>query len=266
VKNVNDYSELEARILRHEEKKASLATTYGTGRNLGAALTPDQLIELMKTVTRVIKEKAEMATKQPALDQPLQQNSITKLQALVPVRVATSKILEGTWVGPALDEARVVGSLFGGAHYILQLGYNQVVGYAASFRLVFVAHMPVEKGVSLTDPAVIEDAQQTANAFMMMLNLRRTSIPGMTPGGAQTKQTGAGATHVTGFQGSGSAIPGKPLTGKRADVLIVDEVSENHPLVKNKLADARSSDDANFDMDGAERIREAGAIPPKPVV
>jgi hypothetical protein len=37
------------------------------------------------------------------------------------------------------------------------------------------------------------------------------------------------------------------LTGKRADVLIVD-------------------DTANFDMDGAERIREAGAIPPKPVV
>jgi hypothetical protein len=169
-----------------------------------------------------------------AAEQPLQQNSITKLQALVPVRVATSRVLEGTWVGPALDEARVVGSLFGGAHYILQLGYNQVVGYAASFRLVFVAHMPVEKGVSLTDPAVIADAQQTANAFLMMLNLRR----------AEWKGPPAVNPAVTPYA---TPIPGKPLTGKRADVLIVD-------------------DTANFDMDGAERIREAGAIPPKPVV
>ena len=158
----------------------------------------------------------------PPEQRALQQNSITKLEALVPVRVATSKVLEGNWTGPALDEARVVGSLFGGAHYILQLGYNQVVGQAASFRLVFVAHMPVEKGTVLTDPAVIEEARRTAEAFMHMLNMRRVAGANAT----QTRQNAAGATLVSSFQGSGSAIPGKPLTGRRADVLIIDEVSD----------------------------------------
>jgi hypothetical protein len=223
MKNVNDYSELEARILHHTEKKARLAASYGMGTGRLAPLTTDEVIAV---VQQVIARK-QMATKQPALDQPLQQNSITKLEALVPVRVATSKVLEGNWTGPALDEARVVGSLFGGAHYILQLGYNQVVGQAASFRLVFVAHMPVEKGTVLTDPAVIEEARRTAEAFMHMLNMRRVAGANAT----QTRQNAAGATLVSSFQGSGSAIPGKPLTGKRADVLIVDDLDQPKPVV-----------------------------------
>jgi len=152
----------------------------------------------------------------------------------VPVRVATSKVLEGNWTGRELDESRVVGSLFGGAHYILQLGYNQTVGYAASFRLVFVAHMPAEKGVALTDPAAIAAAEATAQAFMMMLNLRR--IPGPTP-------TQVPASAIPGKPlGSPHAVDNVPLQGKRADVLIVDDL---------------------IDMDGAERLREAGAIPGK---
>jgi hypothetical protein len=160
-------------------------------------LTPDQLIAFMEIVAKVVKEKEEMA-QQPPETRILQQNSITKLEALIPVRVATSRPLEGNWSGHELDDVRVIGSLFGGPHFILQLGYNQTVGYAASFRLVFVAHMPVEKGVVLTDAKAIEDAMQTARAFMMMLNLRR--------------------------------VPhGTPMAGKRADVLIVDEVSDIPP-------------------------------------
>lgn len=184
-------------------------------------------VRVDKALTRKFEQEIMKINREkqipPAPEQrALQMNSITKLEALVPVRVATSKVLEGNWTGPALDEARVVGSLFGGAHYILQLGYNQVVGQAASFRLVFVAHMPVEKGTVLTDPVVIDEARRTAEAFMHMLNMRRVAGANAT----QTRQNAAGATLVSSFQGSGSAIPGKPLTGKRADVLIIDEVSD----------------------------------------
>lgn len=152
----------------------------------------------------------------------LQQNSITKLEALVPIRVATSRALEGEWSGPELNATRVVGSIFSGPHFILQLGYNQQVGYSASFRLVFVAHMPVKQGTVLTDPEVIAEAERTSVAFMHMLNLRRTEGNNAT----QTRQNTAGATLVSGFQSNGSAIPGRPLTGKRADGLIVDDLTD----------------------------------------
>jgi len=103
-------------------------------------------------------------------NRPLEQNSVTKLQALVPVRVATSMILEGDWTGHPLTAARVVGSLFGGKHFILQIGHEVSVGETLTFRLVFVAHLPAE---DIESNEAKEDAVRTAEAFMHMLNLRR---------------------------------------------------------------------------------------------
>lgn len=103
-----------------------------------------------------------------------QQNSVHKLEALVPIRVATSQPLEGDWQGPELTATRVIGSAFGGKHFILQLGYEQQVGKGASFRLVFVTHMPSE---DLKSPEAIADAERTAVALMHMLNMRRKAPP-----------------------------------------------------------------------------------------
>ena len=103
-------------------------------------------------------------------DRPLEQNSVTKLQALTPVRVATSKILDGDWVGNPLTAARVVGSMFGGKHFILQLGHEVSVGASLTFRLVFVAHMPTD---DIESDEAKADALNTAVAFMHMLNMRR---------------------------------------------------------------------------------------------
>ena len=108
-------------------------------------------------------------------NRPLEQNSVTKLQALVPVRVATSMILEGDWFGHPLTAARVVSSLFGGKHFILQIGHEVSVGETLTFRLVFVAHLPAE---DIESNEAKEDAVRTAEAFMHMLNLRRKDNPG----------------------------------------------------------------------------------------
>jgi hypothetical protein len=145
----------------------------------------------------------------PPTDQPLQQNSITTFKELVPVRVATGRMLEGNWSGRELDDTRVIGSLFGGPHFILQLGYNQTVGYAASFRVVFVAHMPVPAGASMSDPGLHAEAEQTATGLMMMLNLRRVApaktVEATDPRDIQGRQDFRVAQAIE------DAIPGKPL-------------------------------------------------------
>jgi len=192
------------------------------------ALTPLTDAEVREFVDMVIKLKLEVEKEkemaQIPLNQPLQQNSITKLQALVPVRVATSKVLEGNWSGRELNATRVVGSMFGGAHFIMQIGYNQQVGYAASFRLVFVAHMPLERGQSLTDPEVIAEAERMSESFMHMLNMRRVEGPA-------PKSMEGTIANINAAVLRADPIPGKPLTGKRADVLIVDDLDQPKPVV-----------------------------------
>jgi hypothetical protein len=121
-------------------------------------------------------------------------NSVTKLQELVPIRVATNRVLDGPWRGQALTAVRVLGSMFGSKHFILQLGHMLRVGEADTFRVVFVAHMAVTG--DLADPALIADAEHTAQAFMHMINMHRTDEPILvTPGGDPPT----------------SVIPGKPL-------------------------------------------------------
>jgi len=109
---------------------------------------------------------------------PNEERSITSLQALVPIRVATSRPLEGKWSGRALHAHRVLPSLFGGKHFLLQLGYMENVGVITgeevdTFRLVFVVNLPVEDKHSLDDPLRIADASRSAEALIHMLNLRR---------------------------------------------------------------------------------------------
>jgi hypothetical protein len=112
---------------------------------------------------------------------PNEDGSITALKALVPIRVATSRVLEGKWSGRALHAHRVLPSVFGGKHFILQLGYTETIGSPATgededvptFRLVFVVNLPVEDKHSLDDPLQLADAARTAEALMHMLNLRR---------------------------------------------------------------------------------------------
>lgn len=117
---------------------------------------------------------------------------------LVPIVVASRKVLEGDWTGRELTKTNIVGSTWGGTHFILQIGYEQREGYAASFLPVFVVRMP-SKLASPTDSEEIAAAKKLAESFMHMLNLRRKDPP----------------IHD----------PKPPLVGKRADMLIVDEIS-----------------------------------------
>lgn len=110
-----------------------------------------------------------------------EERSITSLQALVPIRVATSRPLDGKWSGRALHAHRVLPSLFGGKHYLLQLGYMERLGSPATgedeevdtFRLVFVVNLPVDEKTALDDPLAKADASRSAEALIHMINLRR---------------------------------------------------------------------------------------------
>jgi hypothetical protein len=112
---------------------------------------------------------------------PNEDRSITSLQALVPIRVATSRPLDGKWSGRALHAHRVLPSLFGGKHYLLQLGYMERLGSPATgedeevdtFRLVFVVNLPVDEKTALDDPLAKADASRSAEALIHMINLRR---------------------------------------------------------------------------------------------
>ena len=139
----------------------------------------------------------------PPTDRPLEQNSVTKLQALTPVRVATSKILDGDWVGNPLTAARVVGSMFGGKHFILQIGHEVSVGASLTFRLVFVAHMPTD---DIESDAAKADALNTATAFMHMLNMRRRD--NATPADKSLEGTIA---NINAAVMRAEVIPGDPL-------------------------------------------------------
>lgn len=164
-----------------------------------------------------------------------QQNSVHKREALVPIHVATSKPLEGDWVGHELNDVRVIGSMFGGPHYILQLGYEQRVGYAASFRLVFVAHMPATSYEEMGKPEVIEDAKRTAVAFMHMLNMRRKEpVMATAPPPRYTTKERL-LQELKELEDTPIHDPKPPLVGKRADMLIVDEISDiTQPQPRNQ--------------------------------
>jgi hypothetical protein len=135
----------------------------------------------------------------------MEMNSVTKLQELVPIRVATSRVLEGNWSGRELTATRIIGSMYGSKHFIMQLGHLLRVGETDTFRVVFVAHMPV-KG-DLKDPLLIADAERTAQAFMHMINMQRIAPEPDAPRPLTDEE--------------GRAL----LTGKRANMLIIDEVS-----------------------------------------
>ncbi len=186
-----------------KDKTATEVSLRILDADVARRMRQDAMAEQMPKVGGLSKQQVKInREKQAQPDRIFQQNSVHKLEALIPVRVATSKVLEGEWQGRELTAVRVVGSVFGGPHYILQLGYETQVGYAASFRLVFVAHLPLDKGKTLTDPAVIEEAKQTATAFMYMLNMRRKEPPLATSQAANE------------------------LAGKRADLLLIDELKE----------------------------------------
>jgi hypothetical protein len=224
---MKDLDDLEMRALQHVVGCTSPPATTGRAQ-LDTPLAPLTDNEIRDFLNMVETIRTQMANKPPYSrvsrpDTPetriLQQNSITRLEALVPVRVATSKPLDGNWSGRELDATRVVGSLFGGSHFILQFGYNQTVGYTASFRLVFVAHMPAD----INAPGAVEEAENTATAFMHMLNLRR--IEGPSP-----KSMEGTLDNVNAAVMRASPIPGKSLIqGRRADLLIVDEISGSKP-------------------------------------
>jgi len=146
----------------------------------------------------VIPPKAMRAAQLPRMAQPLSSEaiadqqrqdfreaqphvvgSVTELKHLIPIRVATQRVLDGKWSGRALHAHRVLPSVFGGKHYILQLGYMEEIGMQddaekiATFRLVFVVNLPVDAKADLDDMLLKADASNTAEAMMHMLNLRR---------------------------------------------------------------------------------------------
>ena len=104
-------------------------------------------------------------------------NSITSLNPLIPIRVASQQPLEGDWVGAPLDAVRAKPSNFGGRHFILQIGRNKPLGGppedAQAFNIEFVVSLPIEPHQDFDDPAVLFDALNAAQGLMNMLNLRR---------------------------------------------------------------------------------------------
>ena len=110
-------------------------------------------------------------------DLPNEERSVTRIKELVPVRVATQRVLDGPWSGAPLTAHRIIGSNFGGKHFILQLGHMAKVGDADSFRLVFVVRLPIEGKEPFDDPELLADAARTAEGMLSMLNLRRMKEP-----------------------------------------------------------------------------------------
>ena len=110
-------------------------------------------------------------------DLPNEERSVTRIKELVPVRVATQRVLDGPWSGAPLTAHRIIGSNFGGKHFILQLGHMAKVGDADTFRLVFVVRLPIEGKEPFDDPELLADAARTAEGMLSMLNLRRMKEP-----------------------------------------------------------------------------------------
>lgn len=99
--------------------------------------------------------------------------TVAAMHPLMPVHHANGELLEGTWVGHALDEYRVVNGTFCGPHYLIQLGSILDPGdpQARVFRVKFIMHYPLEKMTGSTEE--LEQANRAARAMIGMLNLRR---------------------------------------------------------------------------------------------
>jgi hypothetical protein len=112
---------------------------------------------------------------------PEDHNSITTLKTLQPIRAATGRVLEGNWQGQELNATQIVESVYGNRHFILKIGYMHDIGSIGTFRLQFIVMMPIDNNVAFNDVEVRAEAQRTADAFMHMLNMRRTPTPTYQP-------------------------------------------------------------------------------------
>lgn len=115
-----------------------------------------------------------------AAQQPTNAQSVTVLKELTPIRLATQRPLgEGEkWSGFPLTSATVTTSLFGGPHYRISLRSDRRLPAsdinAAPTIPVFVIRWSCTHE-ELHDAAFAAQVQATADAYMDMLNMRRTA-------------------------------------------------------------------------------------------
>lgn len=99
-----------------------------------------------------------------------QEQGSVRIKDLQPIRLATNRVQEGSWMGFPLTHSVITPTLFGGAAMLIKLGSETPVGDTVQFVPQFVIRLPFDTPQKLHVPEARAEAEQVAEMYITILN------------------------------------------------------------------------------------------------